>query len=236
MRAVTERPHFGSREFSTIAYPLFGRRWACGGDVASGGRALQWFARLCHGRDGVDAALLRAIEREISAVPPGAGGLLFIPHLGGEVSPHRRLDARGALIGLRAEMDRGHIARAVMEGVALALRSILTRLEARGIVTRQFRATGGGARSAAWVQVLADVLGRPVGVAEEEASARGAALLLFVAQGVYRTIEEASRAMAREAGRAEPRRAHHAAYDEAFAKYEEASEMLYRLDHGRRSG
>ncbi|MBI4278055.1 MAG: hypothetical protein HY660_06325, partial [Armatimonadetes bacterium] len=58
VRAVTERPHFGSREFSTLAYPLFGRRWACGGDVASGGRALQWFARLCHGRDGVDAALL----------------------------------------------------------------------------------------------------------------------------------------------------------------------------------
>src|SRR6202035_3587347 len=104
---------------------------------------------------------------------PGCEGLLFLPYLTGERSPHHDPGARGAFVGLSARHDRGALARAVLEGVAFGLRDSLDLVRATGAA----RVSGGGARSELWLRILASVLELPLQrVQIEEGAAFGAAL------------------------------------------------------------
>jgi len=116
-------------------------------------------------------------ERVVAAAPAGAGGLLLLPYLAGERTPNVPLGS-GVLLGLnRANLDRGRFARAAMEGVTLGMNYGLRRLGELGVRPREIRVTGGGARSAAWRQMMADIFGVPVvGMREDEGAALGAAL------------------------------------------------------------
>jgi xylulokinase len=123
---------------------------------------------------GLDRA---GFERLVAATPAGAGGLLLLPYLAGERTPNVPLGS-GVLLGLnRANLDRGSLARAAMEGVTLGMNYGLRRLGELGVRPREIRVTGGGARSAAWRQMMADIFGVPVvGMREDEGAALGAAL------------------------------------------------------------
>jgi len=123
---------------------------------------------------GLDRA---RFERLVAATPAGAGGLVLLPYLAGERTPNVPLGS-GVLLGLRREnLDRGSLARAAMEGVTLGMNHGLRRLGELGVRPREIRVTGGGARSAAWRQMMADIFGVPVvGMREEEGAALGAAL------------------------------------------------------------
>jgi xylulokinase len=118
-----------------------------------------------------------ALDAAVSAVPPGAGGLLMLPYLAGERTPNVP-DGSGVLIGLNGRtMAAGAIARASMEGVTLGMNYGLRRLSALGVRPREIRVTGGGARSPVWRQLMADVFGVPVvAMVQDEGAAVGAAL------------------------------------------------------------
>ena len=155
------------------------------GVTLSAGGSLQWW------RDATGAdydELVEAAEK----VPPGAEGLIFLPYLSGERTPHLDPQARGTFVGLTSRHGIPHMTRAVMEGVIYSLRDSLEILRELDVAIEQVRATGGGARSPLWRQLQADVYGVPIyRTTADEGPAHGAALLSGVAAGVYRDVAEA---------------------------------------------
>ncbi len=139
-------------------------------------------------------------------VPAGSGGLLFLPYLSGERSPHPDPQARGAFIGLTLGHERRHLTRAVLEGVAFGLRDGLDLMLAAGLpAPGQIRASGGGTASPLWRQILADVLGAEIAlVATTEGAAFGAGLLAAVGAGWFSDVESATRALVVARPAAEP--------------------------------
>jgi xylulokinase len=132
------------------------------------------------------------LTQDAATVPAGCEGLLFLPYLTGERTPYPDPNARGAFIGLTVRHTKAHLTRAVLEGVSFGLRDSLELMRALGITTTQVRASGGGARSALWRQILADVFDAEiVTVNITEGAAYGAALLAGVGAGIYRDVESA---------------------------------------------
>jgi len=183
------------------------------GVTLSAGGSLQWW-RDTAGRpydDLVGAA---------SGVPPGAEGLIFLPYLTGERTPHLDPEARGAFVGLTSRHDLSHMTRAVMEGVVLALRDALEIMRGLGVPVEQVRATGGGARSELWRQLQADVYGEPIRrTTADEGPAYGAALLGGVAAGVYADVDEASAVVGLREEVTEPDGERRKVYDELYEIY-----------------
>jgi xylulokinase len=141
---------------------------------------------------GLDAYDL--LDAEAQQAPAGSDGLLFLPYLQGERTPHLDATARGGWIGLTASHSRRHLVRAVLEGVAYSLEDCFTIIRQQGLPIDQVRATGGGARSRLWRQIISNVLGVPlVTTNSAEGPAFGAAILAGVASGVYASVEEACR-------------------------------------------
>ncbi len=166
-------------------------RWHVMGVMLSAGGSLRWF------RDAVAPGMdFAELVDEAGTAPPGSDGLLFLPYLTGERTPHPDPLARGAFVGLTAGHDRCHLTRAVLEGVAFGLRDCLELMRSVGVIeTEQIRATGGGTRSLLWRQILADVLGIPLATTStSEGAAYGAALLAAVGSGWFGSVEDACHA------------------------------------------
>jgi xylulokinase len=136
-----------------------------------------------------------AMLDEAESVPPGCEGLVFLPYLAGERTPHFDPGARGAFCGLSVTHGRGALTRAVLEGVAFALRDCLDTVRDVGAIAERGRVSGGGSRSRLWLTTVASVLELPLEVmATDQGSAFGAALLGGVAAGVYRDVDQAAAA------------------------------------------
>jgi xylulokinase len=167
---------------------------------------------------GEDAYELLA--REAASVPPGCEGLIFLPYLQGERTPHLDPYARGGWIGLTASHDRRYLIRSVLEGVAFSLKDCLDIIQEQGLRLEQVRATGGGAKSPVWRQIIADILGvELVTTNATEGPAFGAALLAGVASGVYRSVQQACEQTVRIVERTMPQASTAEAYKEAYATY-----------------
>ena len=185
VRVAVRRPAADPRG-RLFCYPLAGDWWIAGGSVNSGGVVFRWLRDklapdLAEG--GGDAGYTRLVDLAMEA-PPGADGLLFLPHLSGERAPHWDERARGVYMGLSLAHDRRHMLRAGLEGIALHLRSVTDALAELAGEPREIRVSGGFVRSAALRQLLADCLGRPVVRTDsEDASALGAARLALHALG-----------------------------------------------------
>ncbi len=131
------------------------------------------------------------LDRWASAVPAGAGGLLFLPYLAGERSPNWNANARGVLFGLSLAHDYRHLARATLEGVGYRMRTIFEPMEEVAGTPSEIRATGGFIRSPLWVQIVCDVLGRELLLTESpEASSLGAAQLALLGAGIMQRFED----------------------------------------------
>lgn len=167
-------------------------RWHMMTVMLSAAGSLRWFRDAL--APGIEFGDLVGAAGE---VPAGSDGLLFLPYLTGERSPHPDPLARGAFVGLTVGHDRRHLTRAVLEGVAFGLRDGLDLMIAAGMPTpTQVRASGGGTASPLWRQVLADVLGAEVAtVSTTEGAAYGAGLLAAVGAGWYPTVEAAAGAL-----------------------------------------
>ena len=186
--AATERPSLdpGGR-LHTFCHAIPGR-WHVMGVTQAAGLSLRWIRdHFC--QPGYSYDLL---SKEAAGVPPGADGVLWAPYLMGERTPHLDSSVRAALTGLAASHTRGHVARAVMEGVAFSQRDSFTIFAELGVPVNKIRVTGGGARSPLWRQIQADVYGHAVEtIAADEGGAYGAALLAGVGTGVWPSVDEA---------------------------------------------
>jgi xylulokinase len=189
--------------------------WEAMGVMLNAAGSLRWF------RDAVAAeASFDELTAEAARWEPGAEGLLFLPYLQGERTPHADPHARGAFAGLSLRHDRGALVRAVLEGVAFGLRDSLELLRGLGVAPERGRASGGGARSRLWLEIAASALGLPLELtAVEEGSAFGAALLAGVAGGMFADAQEAARACVRVRDTVEPNAGWARAYEEGYARF-----------------
>jgi xylulokinase len=192
--------------------------WHLMGVMLSAAGSLQWYRDTL--APGVDFDDLVAPAEDVAA---GAEGLLFLPYLTGERTPYPDPLARAGFVGLTLRHSRPHMTRAVLEGVAFGLRDSMELVKASGLSSiDQIRISGGGAKSALWRQILADVMGNElVTVNTTEGAAYGAALLAGVGAGVWGTVPEACGATIRVVSRTAPRADHVSAYEELYPLYRE---------------
>lgn len=177
------------------------------------GGSTRWLAALL----GVDQEQLADLAE---SAPPGARGVTFLPALSGSVTPRWNAAARGVFSGLSLLHSAPDLARALYEGCCYALRDIVERLDALGL-GGELRVVGGGARSVFWLQLKADVTGRPVRrVQTDEATAMGAAMLAAVAAGWHPTIQDGAERYVRLAPRVVEPTADPAARDAYAAGYQ----------------
>ncbi|HUG32840.1 MAG TPA: xylulokinase [Acidimicrobiia bacterium] len=190
-------------------------RWHMMGVMLSAAGSLRWLRDAIAPGTSYEDLVAGAAE-----VEAGAEGLLFLPYLTGERTPHPDPEARGAFVGLTVRHDLRHLTRAVLEGVAFGLRDGLDLMTGAGLETpTQIRASGGGIKSALWRQILADVLeAEIVTVATEEGAAYGAALLAGVGAGWFSDVDEACGALVSVEPSATPS-AQVPVYSESYARY-----------------
>jgi xylulokinase len=171
-------------------------KWHAMGVMLSAGGAFRWFRDALGQSETVEAAAsgreaYDLLVNQAAVVRPGSEGLLFLPYLTGERTPYPDPNARGAFVGLTLRHDKGHMVRAVLEGVSFGLRDSLELIRGLGVPIDQVRASGGGARSDLWRQIQADVFNTElVMINITEGAAFGAALLAGVGAGVYSSVQE----------------------------------------------
>jgi xylulokinase len=188
------------------------------GAILSAGLALRWLRNLVGLQHVSDAYPI--LSAEAAAVPPGADGLIFLPHLSGERTPHMDPFARGCFVGLSYHHERGHLARAVMEGVSFALRQALEISLSLSGEVQSLIVAGGGAESDVWRQIQADVYGLPVKkTLLTEQPCIGTALLAGVGTGAYTDFQEACSCVVRYGAPTEPNLARQTQYNALYAQY-----------------
>ena len=191
-------------------------KWHVMGVTQGAGLSLQWFRNQL--APGVSYDVLMA---EAATAPAGAQGLFWLPYLMGERTPHLDATIRGGWVGLTARHTRADLIRSMVEGVSYSQQDGLQIIESLGVPVDSVRASGGGANSGFWRQILADVFGKRVVTLEtQEGSAYGAALLGMVATGAFASVPEACRATVREVTSVEPRRAEGEIYSDGHITYQ----------------
>jgi xylulokinase len=197
--AYTDKPKLDPKgRIHTFCHAVPGK-WHVMGVTQGAGLSLRWFRDELGATETwyakqVGADPYEFILREAEKAPPGSAGLLFLPYLMGERTPHLDPEARGVWFGLTAAHSRPHLIRSILEGVAFSLRDSLEIFAELKIPVTEIRASGGGSRSVLWRQIQADVYGREVvSLREAEGSAFGAALLAGVSCGTYDSVGEAAR-------------------------------------------
>jgi xylulokinase len=196
--AATDRPALDPKgRLHTFCHATPGR-WHVMGVTQAAGLSLRWFrdqfgSGIDDGRDPYER-LTDAAKK----VPAGSDGLVWTPYLMGERTPHLDANARAAFLGLTASHTRGHLVRAILEGVAFSLRDTFTIFGEMNVPVNRVRLGGGGARSALWRQIQADVYGHDVEcVKAEEGAAYGAAILAGVGAGIWPSVDAACESVVR---------------------------------------
>ncbi len=218
----SDKPLFDAQgRLHTFCHAVRGK-WHAMGVTLSAAGALQWFVeKLCPellGRRGTD--VYQTINNEAAEIEPGSEGLLFVPYLSGERTPHADPNARACFVGLTAKHARGHLARAVMEGVAMSLRESFEIIQSLGVPIREMRLSGGGAKSQLWRQIFADCMDQPAcTINAEQGPAFGVALLAAVGIGRFKSIEEASNATIQVVSKTNPKKSAAKHYHNQFPIY-----------------
>jgi xylulokinase len=219
--AATDEPLYDTRgRLHTFCHAV-PNRWHVMGVTQAAGLSLRWFRDrflAAAEKNGSDA--YETLSQEAATTPPGADGLLWAPYLMGERTPHLDPNARGALVGLTASHTRAHVVRAILEGVAFSLKDSFTIFSELQVPVKNIRLGGGGARSALWRQIQADVYNHDVEILEaEEGAAYGAAILAGVGAGFWPSVDDACAAALRVRERVRPQPANVAAMDASYAAY-----------------
>ena len=216
--AATDRPALDSRgRVHTFCHAVPGR-WIAMGVTQAAGLSLRWF------RDqfgsGEPRQSYESLTEEAASAPPGCDGLLWAPYLMGERTPYLDPAARGMLVGLTASHTRAHVIRAILEGVAFSLRDTFTIFQEMEVPVTTVRLGGGGARSALWRQIQADIYGQPVETVEaEEGAAYGAAILAGVGVKMWSSVDEACESVVRVSENVTPDSEHCLVLERAYAMY-----------------
>jgi len=203
-------------------------RWLLQGGTTGGGGALKWL------RENICPQLSFAEMGALAeTVPPGSGGMLFLPYMAGERSPIWNPDAKGVFFGLDYTKSKAHLIRSVMEGVAYALRHNLETAALAGAHANTLFPVGGSANSLVWTQIKSDVTGRRVEVrASDTATTLGAAILAGVGTGMYESFEDAIGQTVSITRVHEPDLQRKAVYDKHYFAYRELYERLEPMMKG----
>src|SRR5688572_7254174 len=226
--AATETPLIESEGRLHAFCHAVPERWHLMGVMLSAAGSLQWY------RDALYPNVnFEELVKEAAAVPAGSDGLLFLPYLCGERTPHPDPLARGSWVGLTTRHTRAHLTRAVLEGVAFGLKDIFALIQSVGLKeVDQVRVSGGGAKSSLWRQILADVLeSELVTVNTTEGAAYGAALLAGVNAGVWPDVDTACLQTIRVSDRVSPDDANVRRYAEMYRHYQSVYPALCRVSH-----
>ncbi|MFO1541434.1 MAG: FGGY-family carbohydrate kinase [Chloroflexota bacterium] len=205
--------------------------WILGGAMNATGRALAWLGEVSGGPDG--AVPMDRLIAEAAAVPPGADGLVFLPYLAGERSPVWDARARGVFAGLTLTHGRGHLARAVLEGAAFALRHVAEPIVGAGVHVRSMVVSGTTGATRAWSVMKADITGFPVAIPEvPETALLGAAILGALGAGAWPDPVGAIVGMVRIAERIDPDPALADLYAARYAAYRALYPATAPIVHG----
>jgi xylulokinase len=163
--------------------------WILFGATMTAGLSLEWWHRI------IGDVNYEQLNREVDAVQPGSGGVVFLPYLNGERTPHVNPNLSGMFMGVNIGTTRAHMTRAVMEGVAFSLMQCIEICGSLGFKAESLVASGGGARSKPWLQLQADIYDIPLRISEtKEQAGMGAAIAAGVGAGIYRDLEEGCKA------------------------------------------
>jgi xylulokinase len=218
--AATDHPALDPHgRVHTFCHAIPGR-WHVMGVTQAAGLSLRWFRDTFATSSSGAHESYDQLTAEAGKIPAGSDGLLWTPYLMGERTPHLDSGARGALVGLTASHTRAHVVRAILEGVAFSLLDTFTLFREMNVPVTSIRLGGGGARSALWRQIQADVYGHTVEIVEaEEGAAYGAALLAGVGAGLWPTVDAACAATVRVASRVNPKPGAVATLDASYSAY-----------------
>lgn len=208
-------------------------KWTVMSCTQGAGLSLQWFRnQFCAEeqaaalREGIDP--YDVMGREAAAIPIGADGLIYLPYLMGERSPHPDPDCRGVFFGLSAIHTRAHLIRAVMEGVAFSQGECVDVFSEMGVKIGDMMVCGGGARSPLWRQMLSDIYGCKVSTLQsEQGGALGAAILAGVGAGLYPSLAEACKSLIKKGGSYYPDPENGAKYRKYMGLYSSLYHTLY---------
>jgi xylulokinase len=237
--AATDRPALDPRgRLHTFCHAIPGR-WHVMGVTQAAGLSLRWFRDVFGIASGGPASTASGrttrdpyefLSEEAGSAPPGAEGLLWAPYLMGERTPHLDPNARGALVGIAPSHRRAHILRAILEGVAFSLKDSFSIFAEMKVPVTTIRLGGGGARSALWRQIQADVYAHEVELVEaEEGAAYGAAILAAVGARHFASVDEACDAVIRVASRVAPNPVSSALLQKNYATFRRLYPALHSL-------
>ena len=192
--------------------------------------AFSWARQVFWDQDGHHYDYKR-MNQAVETVPPGSDGLLFHPYLAGEFAPSWDPHLRASFLGVGINHQRAHFTRAVMEGVAYALRDALMSILEMGLYVKELRLIGGGATSGIWGQIITDNLQREVLVPEGTDAAYGSALLAGIAAGMFDKSSEGIDHLIKIRSRLTPEKRHMIIYDELFSIYKQSADATKALSH-----
>lgn len=230
IRVISDTPKSDKRE-RIFSYILTPEAYVLGGPVNNGGVILRWFKDNFASKEVEEAIQSKVnvydlLTHQASTIPPGADGLLFLPYLLGERSPHWNSEAKGVFFGMQLRHSSAHFVRSIMEGIIFGLYSVAKALEETTGSIKVIHANGGFARSPLWVQILADVFNKKVVISDSvESSALGAAIVGMKALGLINDFSEVLSLPAKEAAFV-PNPDNHVVYKDRFAKFERLYEKL----------
>jgi len=191
-------------------------RWVLEGVIGTGAGSLRWY------RDTLGGKIpYKQLDEEAAAIPPGSEGVRFYPHLAGAGSPHWQASSRGAFQGLSLASRRGHLTRAVLEGVAYQIRENLAVSQELAGVVKNVIVFGGGAKSALWREIIGDVINRPLAwTPTVETASLGASILAGLASGVFASFSEGRSATLKILTQREPDPVKAGQYARTFDEYQ----------------
>jgi len=235
--AYTEAPKLDPRgRIHTFCHAVPGK-WHVMGVTQGAGLSLRWFRDNFGASESwyarhTDADPYDLIIDEARNIPPGSGGLLWLPYLMGKRTPHLDAQARGMWFGLTAAHTRAHLIRSILEGVAFSLRDSIEIFRELKIPVEQIRASGGGSRNFTWRQIQADIYGTDLVILRtSEGSAFGAALLAGVAAKTYASVPEAAREAIQVKESMAPMAENVKAYDRYYQVYRDLYPAVRDLAH-----
>lgn len=182
VRVASKQP-LPNENAMTFSYILDQKTYICGGPINNGGIAMQWWLKSFYGQELSTDDYNRAFQ-DISLVPAGCEGLIFLPYLTGDRAPIWDSESCGNFFGVKLQHGKAHFSRAVMEGICYALKDVLEAVQQNSVPITQINISGGFVRSDEWVQALADITGKKLVIVQNgDASATGAAFLAMKAIG-----------------------------------------------------
>lgn len=217
--------------FSVVPY-VFPGTYVAYAFSYTGGALIQWCVENFAGKEREQAkeqgiSVNELLEQAYADKDGEPSGLLVLPHFAGAATPYMDTGSKGAILGLTTASTLAEVYRGCMEGVAYEMYLNYQALQGSGVHFEKLNATGGGARSAVWMQMKADVLNLPITALKTvDAGTVGSAMLTGVATGVFKDLKEAAVHMVEETVTYEPRNHMHEKYMQVFARYRKVYEAV----------